>query len=473
MRLRVHFGILLGLAAVAVAGPPSWLPWGSWVRALLPAWWCLPVIASGLLLAAAACLPGGKPGTDDRALLWPTQHRPEAVACGLGLLLLAEPLLHLAVLGYLTRAHAPGAEDILLPGPSGRGLGELGLRISVLCLLAPMCEELFFRGRLLPLLAGRLGPWAALSFTSLAFAVAHGSPISCLIAAPVGVLLGWLRLKHRDLGACVLVHQAHNGLFLLAGPALVTAPLSAAVLAVGGALMLTLAALHGSGRARAVPAGLTLAAALALALPPLLTLKDAWWAEATARLAGRMRSGPAVMVARLDAQRRRGRLTAERAAALRTHLDVLASPAARAARLWVDGPATQAADADEAAEDLRAAAQVDEPPPSLTDAVVALGLRWPEALAAVTGEEPAAVARLLGADGAARAIAASTGASRKQLLAALELAWPGRLASVLLALPADEVTALERRHLRLHYPDAARLIASLDTERQAAWMPVR
>ena len=475
MRLRLFAGIGLGLAAVAVAGPGSWLPWGDWVRAQLPAWWWLPVIASGLLLAAAACLPGRSGRADEqnsgRAPLWPTQHKAEAVALGLGLLLLLEPILHLAVLGYLTRAHAPGAEDILLPGPSGRGMGEFGLRIAVLCVLAPLAEELFFRARLLPLLAERLGPWTALSFTSLAFAVAHGSPITCLVAAPVGVLLGWLRLRHRDVGACVIVHQAHNGLFLLAGPALVTAPLSVAVLTVGGVLMLTLAALHSRNRLRAVPAGLALAAALALAVPPLLALKDRWWAEATARLASRPRSDPGALVARLDAQRRRGRLTGERVRELRGRLDPLGAPAARAARLWFDGADSHAGDEDEAAEDLRAAAQVRDPPPSLGQAAIALGLAWPAALAVVAGEEPEAVARLLSPGGAAQVIAASAGAPRKRLLMSLESAWPGRLGSVLLALPAEQVTALERRHLRLHYADAEALIAGLDEQRRAAWRP--
>ncbi len=478
MRLRIGIGVTLGIAAVAVAGPSSWLPWGGWVRAQLPVWWILPVIASGLLLAAAAWLPGspGRPvvkpaGRPDQPPLWPTQHRAEAVAVGLGLLLLIEPLLHLAVLGYLTRLHAPGAEDILLPGVVGRNASELGLRIVVLCLLAPIAEEAFFRARLLPLLAERLGPWTALSFTSLAFAVAHGSPIACLVAAPVGVLLGWMRLRHRDVGACVLVHQAHNGLFLLAGPALVTAPLSAAVLAVGGALMLTLAGLHGRHRLRAVPAGLALAAALALVLPPLLTLKDHWWAEATAHLAGRPGSAAGALVARLDAQRRRGRLTDDRAAALRKRLDPLGAPAARAARLWLDGADAQAANADEAAEDLRAAVQVTDPPTALGEAVTALGECWPLALATVGSEEPAAIAALLGPDGARRVIVASSGAPRKRLLSALELAWPGRLATVLLALPPGQVTPLERRHLRLHYPDADALIDSLDTTHRAAWTP--
>lgn len=472
MRLRIIAGCLLGAVAVAAAGPPSWLPWGGLVRAHMHAWWTLPVLASCALLAGAACLPGRtatspvKPGLADP---WPTVHRADAVALGLGLLLLLEPLLHLAVLGYLTRFSAPGAEDVLLPGSVGSDPSELALRIAVLCVLAPVAEELFFRGRLLPWLAGRIGPWAALSCTSLAFAVAHGSPITCLVAAPIGFLLGWLRLHRRDLGACVLVHQAHNGLFILAGPSLVTAPVSAAVLAIGGALMLTLAIAHTRFGWRSIPAGLGLAALLALAVPPLLTLKDQWWSEGLARLAARPRSNPEILAHRLDNQRRRGRLTEARASLLQARLQTAEADAARVLRMLLDGEAAQAADIDQAFADLMAAARVGDPPASLAQAARSIGVQWPQALAALADQDPALVSIWLGPDGAGQAICAANTRERKHLLAALERVWPGRLASVLLALPPESVTPIERRHLRMHYPDADDLIRALDEPHRAAW----
>ncbi len=476
MRLRIAAGAVLGTAAVLVAGPAGWMPWAGWVHAQMPAWWVLPAIASALLLAATACLPGraaDRPETRTsnrlQPALWPLQHRGATVALGLGLLLVLEPLLHLTVLGYLTLAPAPGSLDLLLPNSGGSTPGELARRIAVLCLLAPVAEELFFRGRLLPLLVPRIGAWGALTFTSLAFAVAHGSPITALVALPIGLLLGWLRLCHRDLGACVLVHQAHNGLFILAGPALVTAPLSAAVLAVGGALMLTLAALHTRQRWHALPAGLALAAAMALAVPPLLALKDSWWATSVARLAGRARTEPGLLIERLDLQRRRGRLTSARSDDLRYRLQPYGSDAARAARMVLEESAAQAASDDEAVSDLRAAIRVARPPDGLRAAACALGRQWPESLALIAIEDPSAIATLLGLDGAGSAIAAASGRPRKQLLGALEQAWPGRFASVLLALPAADVTGLERRHLRQHYADAEAMIAALDPARREAW----
>lgn len=475
MRLRIIAGCLLGAAAVAAAGPPSWLPWGGAMRGLLTAWWALPALAGTLLLAGAACLPGrkapgGKSGPSDP---WPTVHRADAVALGLGLLLLLEPLLHLAVLGYLARANAPGADEVLLPLSVGSNPSELALRIAVLCILAPVAEELFFRGRLLPWLAGRIGPWPAISCTSLAFAVAHGSPVTCLVAAPIGLLLGWLRLHRRDLGACVLVHQAHNGLFILAGPALVTAPVSAAVLAIGGALMLTLAAAHTRLGWRALPGGLALAALLAVAVPPMLALKDRWWADGVARLAARQRSSPPNLVRRLDAQQRRGRLTAARAALLHERLLATDADAGRVLRLQLEGGAARAPDLDQVFADLMAAARVPEPPPALALAAGVIGVQWPQALAAMADEYPDQVAAWLGPDGAARAIGAANSRERRHLLAALERVWPGRLASVLFTLPPEAVTPIERRHLRMHYPDAEALIRALDEPRRSAWQDAR
>jgi hypothetical protein len=43
------------------------------------------------------------------------------------------------------------------------------------------------------------------------------------------------------------------------------------------------------------------------------------------------------------------------------------------------------------------------------------------------------------------------------------------LATVLFRLAPQDVTAIDRRHLRLHYPDAEALIAALDAARRAAW----
>lgn len=468
-RIRALAGLGLAGLAVALAAPLEWLPGGgAWLRTVLPAWWLPSTVVGGLLLVAAALLPGaasaGGPGDP-----WPTRHRGSTVALGTGLLLVCEPLLHLAILALIAYQGAPGAEEFLLPAVSNHGLAtELG-RLALLCLLAPLAEELFFRGRLLPFLVPRLGAASAVTISALAFAVAHATPVGCLVALPVGLLLGWLRLRHRDLGACVLVHMMHNALLLLGGPALVAAPLTMAVLWAAGALLLALATLDGRHRRLALPIGLAAAAALAAALPAGLALKDRWWAAGVARLAAPESREPAPLLSRLAAQQRRGRLTIARSAGLRQQLDGLGSPAARVLRLWFDGAAAQAASAAEAEADLRAAALVADPPAELRQAVASLGRRWPDAIAMLAIEDPDLVAGWLGPQQAVPVLAASDGPARRQLLTALERAWPGRCAGVLLSLPAGAIGPLDRRHLRQHYPDAGRLIRLLDPARQEAW----
>lgn len=460
MRLRVGIGCLLALLAVALAGPPTWLPWAGWVRSCAPAWWQIPVLASGLLLLAAAAMP--------RTADAPLRQHSENIALGLGLLLLAEPPIHLATLAYLAWRTAPGAGDLLLPPHVIDDPMWLAPRLLVIGLLAPLAEEAFFRGRLLPYLAARIGRWNALSLTTLAFAVAHGSPVACVVALPVGLLLGWLRLTRGDVAACVVVHQAHNALLLIAGAGLAATPMMAMLLACSGSLLLALAIARNGAGWRALPIGLALAAALAMAVPLAVAIQDRLWGMATARLLDRAGADPAVMTARLDRELRRGRLTANRVDELRPRL-AGAAPATLCARLLLDGANARAADVDEADALLRAALAMPEPSPRIAAAAGEIGIAWPGVLALIAVESPNTVAAWLGPDGALRAIAAAQGGSRRRLLAGLERAWPGRLASVLLRLPADGVTAMDRRHLRANYPDADDLIAALDPDRQIAW----
>ena len=64
-------------------------------------------------------------------------------------------------------------------------------------------------------------------------------------------------------------------------------------------------------------------------------------------------------------------------------------------------------------------------------------------------------------------LAASEGPYRRKFLSALERAFPGRVADLILALPAERMSPLDRRHLFAHYADAAELARS-DPERARA-----
>ncbi len=80
----------------------------------------------------------------------------------------------------------------------------------LLVVVAPVTEELLFRGLILNALLRRYGPWIAVLFSSLLFALLHMNPWQIPVALASGVLLGWLYLRTRSLWPCILGHAIMN-----------------------------------------------------------------------------------------------------------------------------------------------------------------------------------------------------------------------------------------------------------------------
>lgn len=82
-------------------------------------------------------------------------------------------------------------------------------------LVAPLAEEIFFRGLLLPVLRRRWGVAAAVILSSLLFAFIHQAQLAAawaplLLIFVVGVALGVTRVKTDSVAACVMLHMAYN-----------------------------------------------------------------------------------------------------------------------------------------------------------------------------------------------------------------------------------------------------------------------
>jgi uncharacterized protein len=82
--------------------------------------------------------------------------------------------------------------------------------------LAPLMEELFFRGFLYPVLVRGTGKPVAIFFTALAFALLHGSQLlfswgPVLVIFLVGIVLTMVRAYKDSVAAGLLIHVAYNG----------------------------------------------------------------------------------------------------------------------------------------------------------------------------------------------------------------------------------------------------------------------
>jgi membrane protease YdiL (CAAX protease family) len=87
--------------------------------------------------------------------------------------------------------------------------------------LGPLCEELVFRGFLLPLLVRSLGPGPGILLTALPFALLHGPQYHwswqhLVLLTAVGCAFGWTRHKTGSTAVPTIMHAGYNASFMAA-----------------------------------------------------------------------------------------------------------------------------------------------------------------------------------------------------------------------------------------------------------------
>ncbi len=84
--------------------------------------------------------------------------------------------------------------------------------LAVAVIVAPFCEEIFFRGFVFPgLHRGMALGWAIL-ISSLLFAIAHGDPASFPVLFIIGLALAFLRWRTNSIWPGIMLHMLNNGL---------------------------------------------------------------------------------------------------------------------------------------------------------------------------------------------------------------------------------------------------------------------
>jgi membrane protease YdiL (CAAX protease family) len=106
---------------------------------------------------------------------------------------------------------------------SARDNGALLSLALALVVATPLVEETLFRGLLLPGLAARLGPGAAIALTAAAWAAMHlqYAPFYLIQALLFGLALGWLRWRSGSTLLTVVLHGIVNLVSLLQAAAVV------------------------------------------------------------------------------------------------------------------------------------------------------------------------------------------------------------------------------------------------------------
>lgn len=458
---------------------------------LSTSWPILPgVVSLGLFLACWLIPAEVDTGRKSRAVI------RDETTIAVGALLLAEPLMHLGFLAWSGWHPSAMSRDAVLPVPfqavtaGAGGWWEGLLTILTYSLIVPLAEELFFRGRLLDLIRTRLGGTrmatvSAVSLTTLTFAAAHGTPVQALFALPLGLLLALMRLRGVGLGACVLAHACHNALFLFIGPVLFAQSWAAPLLAFTGAMMIAAAWIdhpRTSPQPRvpnrwrlpiAIAAVLITAGVLTLTWPFYRQVQDRLWAAAAHRVVVTWRVDNDLLLRRLEYQEQRGRMEPARRDGL---YDLLVRepcqrlPGGNPRQAQVLAQLDPARFAGEVREEAIYDALIDLADcrarwERLASAARTLATRSTRDLALVATSHPEALLQWYQLPErqleCVTLLQATFGHDRRRLLAALEHAQPGQIADVLLALPVEFITPLDRRHLRLHYADADARLAEL------------
>lgn len=198
------------------------------------------LLSNGIIVAVVTHILG----IGYRELMHPSPASPLAA-----FFLLVPPILLLLPLVLLLDVALIETLEFILPVSSWEQQAFSGMTaltvptVIATCLLAPLFEEMLFRGILLRAFLERYPRGIAIGYSALYFGAAHLNVYQFFLAFFLGLLLGWLYERSRSLIPCIALHAAVNTTVVLTGSVdLATTPLLAwlvsGVAAAAGALVL-------------------------------------------------------------------------------------------------------------------------------------------------------------------------------------------------------------------------------------------
>ena len=92
------------------------------------------------------------------------------------------------------------------------GLVHNVVGVVTIALLAPLLEEVLFRGAIQGYMMRRYNPWVAIVYAAVVFGVFHLNPVQSFYAALIGVVFGWIYYRTGSLLSVIVGHVLNNSL---------------------------------------------------------------------------------------------------------------------------------------------------------------------------------------------------------------------------------------------------------------------
>lgn len=182
--------------------------------------------ALGAVIALGVWLwtPGEEPNAALGFVPTPSRHALVAAVAGLALQLPMVELTTILARALPALAHSPET-DAAITALTGISSPMRAFTVPfTFVVIAPVTEELLFRGLILRALRTRYGTAPAIGLSALLFGAFHVDPQALVFATLVGLLLGWVAVRTGSTMPSIALHAGFNAMPVLFSDELVAIP---------------------------------------------------------------------------------------------------------------------------------------------------------------------------------------------------------------------------------------------------------
>ena len=152
----------------------------------------------------------GVAATTIRPRAWQFGFRPAPLRFTTGIVFMGLAAFYLFALVYSAIVQPDNPQKIVQNLGADKSTLLLVVGALVVIAVAPVCEELFFRGFMFRVLRLRTGFWAAAVVDGILFGLVHGVNVVLPVLVVLGVVLCWVFERTGTLFATIAIHAFNN-----------------------------------------------------------------------------------------------------------------------------------------------------------------------------------------------------------------------------------------------------------------------